>query len=285
MPSMLINGVNIRYEELGSGVPVALISGGRGDMEAVRGLAERLATHHRVIIHDRRNCGASDVVIGGELSEHEIWADDTHELLTRLDATPAYVGGGSNGSPVSLLVAIRHQETVRGLLLWNVIGGTVAAQRLGYNYYEQFVEIAQREGMQGVTESEFFAERIQQNPSNRERLSAMDPQEFISVMLRWHAFFTAKKPVVGASEAELQAIQVSAAIIPGNDEVHTKEVGENLHRILPNSELHEPVWSIQERETQIDQDPAKFRDLGYERMASVFLPFLKKAEAARVSVH
>jgi pimeloyl-ACP methyl ester carboxylesterase len=184
-----------------------------------------------------------------------------------------------------LQVAIRHPELVRGLLLWNVIGGTVAAQRLGYNYYEQFVEVAQREGMQGVIESEFFAERIQQNASNRERLLEMDSQDFISVMLRWHAFFTAEKPVVGASEAELRAIEIPTAIIPGNDEVHTKEVGENLHRILPNSELYEPVWTTQERETQVDQDPAKYRDMGYERMASVFLPFLKKAEAARVSVH
>ena len=279
MPSMLINGVNIKYQELGTGVPIALFSGGRGDMEAIRGLAERLATHHRVIIHDRRNCGASDVLIGGELSEHEMWADDLHELLRKLDATPAYVGGGSNGSPVSLLVAIRHPVLVRGLLLWNVIGGTVAAQRLGYNYYEQFVEVARREGMQGVIESEFFAERIQQNASNRERLLAMDSQEFISVMLRWHAFFTAEKPVVGVTEAELRTIQAPTAIIPGNDEVHTKEVSENLHRILPNSELYEPVWSNQERETQIDQDPAKYRDMGYERMASVFVPFLKKTEA------
>lgn len=283
MPSLLINGVDIWYEEMGTGVPIALNSGGRGGMEAIRGLAERLATHYRVIIHDRRNCGASDVVISGELSEHEIWADDLHDLLTRLDAAPAYVGGGSNGSPISLLVAIRHPESVMGLLLWNVVGGPVSAQRLGYNYYEQFVEIAKREGMSGIAESEFFAERIQQNPSNRERLLAMDPQEFISVMLRWHAFFTAERPVVGATEAQLQAIQAPTAIIPGNDEVHPREVGENLHRILLNSELYEPIWSTQERDTQIGQDQAKFRDLGYERMASVYLPFLTRLEEAKVS--
>ena len=95
MPTILIDGVSIKYEEMGSGAPVTLMPGGRSGMEAVRGLAERLAPHYRVIMHDRRNCGASDVVIGGEPSEQEIWADDLNELLRRLDAYPAYVGGGS----------------------------------------------------------------------------------------------------------------------------------------------------------------------------------------------
>ena len=280
MPNLQINGAQIRYEELGAGTPVALFSGGRGDMDAIRGLAERLAGHYRVIIHDRRNCGASDVVIGGELSEHEIWADDLNELLKTLDAVPAYVGGGSNGSPVSLLMAIRHPESVKGLLLWNVIGGPVAGQRLGYDYYEKFVEIAQRAGMLGVIETDFFAERIQQNPSNRERLMAMDPQEFIRVMLRWHAFFTADKPVVGATEAELKTLQVPMVIIPGDDEVHPRAVGENLHRILPHSELHPPTYSFDEAEKLRQQDPERFRELGHERRASVYLSFLENTEKA-----
>ena len=53
---------------------------------------------------------------------------------------------------------------------------------MGYNYYEQFIEDAERGGMKGVAESEFFAERIAENPANRERLLAMDVQEFIGVM-------------------------------------------------------------------------------------------------------
>ena len=152
--------------------------------------------HYRVIIYDRRNCGASDVVIGGDLSEQEIWADDLNELLSRIDASPAYVGGGSAGCRVALLLALRHPEAVKGLLLWHVTGGAVAAERLGYNYYEQFIEAAERDGMKGVVESDFFAERIAENPSNRERLLAMDVQEFITTMRRWRTFFTADKPVI-----------------------------------------------------------------------------------------
>lgn len=284
MPSLTINGAKLVYEETGSGTPVVLTPGGRQDMEAVRGLAKRLSAHHRTIIYDRRNCGASDVTLEGELSEQEIWADDLYELLKTLDAVPAYVGGGSAGCRVSLLLAIRHPEAVKGLLLWNVSGGAVAAEQLGYTYYERFMDIALKDGMQGVADSDFFAERIKDNPSNQDRLLAIPTREFISLMQRWRAFFTADKPVIGATEAELKAIEVPVAIIPGSDAIHPTEVAENLHRILPHSKLYPPLWSPEEREALRDKDPVAFREQGHERAAAVYLPFLAELEEAKVSV-
>ncbi len=284
MPTMKINGATIAYEEMGSGTPITLTPGGRQGMEGVRGLAELLASRYRVIIYDRRNCGASDVTIGGEPSEQEIWAEDRYELLNRLGATPAYVGGGSAGCRVSLLLAIRHPDAVKGLLLWHITGGEVAAQRLGYNYYEQFKEIAGRDGMEGVVLSEFFAERIRENPSNRDRLLSLKPEEFIETMGRWRSFFTADKPVIGATEAELMTIGVPMVIIPGDDEVHPRAVGENLHRILPHSELHPPVWSPEETRSMRDEDPVKVRELAHARRAAVYLPFLERLERTETAV-
>ena len=73
-------------------------------------------------------------------------------------------------------------------------------------------------------------------------------------------------------------------IIPGGDEVHPRAVGENLHRILPHSELHPPIYSPEETEKLRQQDQKKFQDMGHERRASVYLAFLEKVEAARVAV-
>lgn len=65
MPSLTLNdGTNIHYEVLGSGPPVLLTPGGRSDMGRVRPHAEVLvAAGYQAIIHDRRNCGRSDVAI------------------------------------------------------------------------------------------------------------------------------------------------------------------------------------------------------------------------------
>ena len=72
MPYINVDGVNLYYEEYGTGPAVLLTPGGRGDTNALRPLAALLSPHCRVILHDRRNCGRSDVVIGGDLSEQHI---------------------------------------------------------------------------------------------------------------------------------------------------------------------------------------------------------------------
>jgi pimeloyl-ACP methyl ester carboxylesterase len=172
MPIASVRGVNINYQIVGDRGPwVALSPGGRRDLGVVLPLAELVAeVGYRVLIHDRRNCGASDVVIEGEESEYEIWADDLHELLSQHDALPAFVGGSSSGCRLSLLFALRHPEAVRALLLWRVTGGPFAAQRLAHNYYGQFIDAAKQGGMTAVCQTEFFRERVESNPRNRERL-------------------------------------------------------------------------------------------------------------------
>jgi Predicted hydrolases or acyltransferases (alpha/beta hydrolase superfamily) len=95
MPVAIIRGVQINYETLGKSGPwVALSPGGRRDISGVSGVASKIAdAGYRVLVHDRRNCGASDVVIedNGE-SEYEIWADDFYELLQQVDALPVIAG-------------------------------------------------------------------------------------------------------------------------------------------------------------------------------------------------
>ena len=242
MPQATVRGVHINYRVLGERGPwVALSPGGRRDLGGMVSLGTKLAdAGYRVLLHDRRNCGASDVVIDGEDSEYEIWADDLCELLAQLGAAPVFAGGSSSGCRLSLLLALRHPEAVQGLLLWRVTGGPFAANRLAENYYGQFIEVAKQGGMAAVCDTEFFTERIESNPANRARLMAMDPARFIEVMTRWREHFIrgADLPVIGASAEDLRSITVPVCVIPGNDRTHPRTVGENAARLLPHSELH-----------------------------------------------
>ncbi|MBI2886528.1 MAG: alpha/beta hydrolase [Chloroflexi bacterium] len=287
MPRMaLLDGTNIQYEVHGSGPTVALTPGGRSGMEAVRPLALRLAAAgYQTLIYDRRNCGASDVIVarrsapdGTELSEQEIWAKDLQELLGRLNLLPCWVGGVSAGCRVSLLLAIRHPEAVRGLLLWSVTGGAVAAERLGYQYYEQFMEVAEREGMGAVLKTPFFAERVAQNQANWMRLLWMDPKEFIAIMRDWRAFFTAEAPVIGATEEQLRRIAVPTVIVAGGDEIHPTQVAQRLHAFLPQSEYHPPLWTPQEREAMAG-NPVAYAQATAEKLAPILQDFLTRQEA------
>ena len=69
---------------------------------------------------------------------------------------------------------------------------------------------------------------------------ALDPTRFVEVMARWRQFFTdgADLPVIGAAEEQLRGIDVPTCIVPGNDQTHPYHVGERLHGIVPDSEIH-----------------------------------------------
>src|ERR1700738_4351353 len=99
MPLATVRSVDLNYEVLGERGPwVALQPGGRRGLEGVKPLGEKLAEAGcRVLVYDRRNCGASSVSFDGGSSENEIWAEDLRALLSQLDALPAYICGRALG--------------------------------------------------------------------------------------------------------------------------------------------------------------------------------------------
>jgi pimeloyl-ACP methyl ester carboxylesterase len=278
MPIATVRGASIRYEVLGErGAWVALTPGGRNAMDSIRPLARRVAdAGFRVLIHDRRNCGGSDVLLEGELAEHETWAEDLHDLLGELGALPAHVGGGSSGCRMSLALALRHPEAVRSLLLWRVTGGPFAAQRLAEKYYGEYIRAAQAGGMQAVCETEHFAACIAAQPANRDRLLAIDPQRFVAAMERWHAGFhrDADLPVIGASEAQLRSIEVPTCVIPGNDKTHPRAVGRSVRRFVPRAELHD----LTKKDWDLDVSPPEEWEALEPGMAAVLAGFLRRME-------
>ena len=278
MPVTTVRGVEINYQVLGEqGLWVALQPGGRRGLEGVKPLGQKLAeAGNRVLVYDRRNCGASAISFDGGDSENEVWAADLHELLLQLDALPAFIGGSSSGCRLALLAALRHPTDVRGLLLWRVTGGTFAAKRLVENYYTQFIEAVQRGGMEAVYRTEHFAALIASNPANRERLLSMGVERFIGVMNAWRRSFNegADHPVIGISPAELRSMTMPACIIPGNDRTHLLEAGQIAHRLMPNAEYHEVLT-----EDRLDLDVA-LDDWNAKEglLAAIFVDFLRRVQ-------
>lgn len=276
MPLTKVRGAAIHFEVLGAKGPwVALSPGGRRPLEGVKPLAQRMAgAGYRVLIHDRRNCGASDITLGGNDPENEIWADDLHELLGQLKALPAVVGGGSSGCRLALLLALRHPKAVSGLLLWRVTGGRFAAQRLAEQYYGQFIKAAETGGMAAVCAMEHWKERIEARPANRGTLMKMDPQHFIAAMSEWRQYFIqgGDQPVLGASEADLKSIRVPACVIPGNDRTHAIQTGRTLARLLPRAELHE----LYDHDEDVDVVPPEEWQKKDGEIAAIFASFLAR---------
>jgi pimeloyl-ACP methyl ester carboxylesterase len=243
MATATVNGLKIRYEIVGDKGPwMTLITGGRRGYDEFLPLARRFAADgFRVLLHDRRNTGASEIALTAEETEEAVWADDLQELVTQLGAAPLFVGGSSSGARTSLLFCLRHPRSVRGLLLMRVTGGAFAAKRLPENYYDQFIRAAREGGMAAVSATDAWRERIAANPASRDALMKIDPDHFIDIMSRLRALFVAGAdlPVMGVTEAELNSIAAPTIVIPGNDNTHSSKSGLAAHRMIPGSELHQ----------------------------------------------
>jgi pimeloyl-ACP methyl ester carboxylesterase len=287
MPEAIVRGIHINYEVIGNSGPwIALTPGSRRSYGELVELSKAIASSgYRVLLHDRRNCGASDVAFDGSASEHEVWADDLQALGHQLGALPIYVGGSSAGARLAILFAIRHPQALRGLLLWRVTGGQEAVDRLAENYYGQFIKIARVGGMQAVCESEHFSECIKARPSNRDRLLRTDPEQFIKVMTFWRERFleSASLPIVGATEAELRSIKAPACLIAGNDVIHTPATARKAASLIPNSELHDDVVEKRSDANLLKEwDRKEWRE-AEPRIAQIFSAFLRRAESAKTS--
>lgn len=115
MPIVQSNGINLHYEERGSGDPLLLIMG----ITAPGAVWEKHVAHweknFRCILVDNRGVGLSDKPTGPYSSAQ--MADDCAGLLLHLGLSEVRVAGVSMGSTIAQQLAIRHSKLVRSLVL------------------------------------------------------------------------------------------------------------------------------------------------------------------------
>lgn len=252
MARVELNGIGIEYEVIGDGPLTVITPGGRfsKDTPGVRELAQKLADGGLgAVIWDRPNCGASDLCFEGE-SESTLNADILAELVRHLGRGPAYLVGGSAGSRVTLLTATRRPDVVaRMFLLW-VSGGAVSLASLGTHYCAAHAIAAVTGGMEAVAALPDWQEQLEKNPGNRARLLAQDPWSFIDVMQRWCAAFfpTPGSPVPCMAPADFTAIRAPTMVLRSGkvDLYHTREVSEEVQRMIPGAQIAEPPWGDDE---------------------------------------
>ena len=249
MPTAEIDGTRIAYDIVGSTGPAWVITpGGRFGLDApgIRQLAESLARHgQRVLIWDRPNCGASDVCFDGA-SESEMQSDRLAGLLRVLDLAPAVVVGGSGGSRVSLLTAVRHPDVVDQLAVVWISGGVYGLLLLATHYCGESIRAAWQGGMEAVVELPEWAEVIARNPRNRERFLALDARRFIETLERWMLVYCPApgSTIPGLRDDELARLEVPTLVFRSgeSDPHHTRATSETLHELIPGSRLVEPPW-------------------------------------------
>jgi pimeloyl-ACP methyl ester carboxylesterase len=110
-------GVELAYEEAGSGDPLVLVHGTASMRSIWDEVAELVAREFRTIRYDRRGWGESGEPEGYVRATLEEHGDDLIALLRGLDAAPAFLCGHSLGAMACLDVIVREPALVRGAVL------------------------------------------------------------------------------------------------------------------------------------------------------------------------
>lgn len=249
MASVVVNGGSVVYEILGAtGALIVLTPGGRfsKDVPGLRPLAQELvAAGYRVLLWDRPNCGASDVQFFGQ-SESHMRAATLRDLIGALGLGPCILAGGSGGARDSILTAMLYPDLVTKLVVWNIVGGVYGTMNLAAVYVLPSLQAVRGLGVVGLLSVPEWQDRIVANPSNRERLLALDRDEFISLSLRWLNAFVprAGQTLPGIDDELFDRITVPALIIRGgeHDLDHPKRTSLEVGCLLKGSTLVDPPW-------------------------------------------
>ena len=155
MPQAAVNGVQLYYEERGSGMPILGIHGAGSSALFWEDAAEKLAGLGRAMVYDRRGCTRSERPDQYEVTSVTEHAEDALTLLTALGARPAIVVGRSYGGTVAIDLAIRHPDVVLGLALLEA--GPIGLSREYDAWFEELLqsveETAAERGVDAVGET------------------------------------------------------------------------------------------------------------------------------------
>ena len=277
MASVVIDGIETRYEVRGSGEPLLMFSPGGFDATlekwsslGVYGktkMLEPLAERFQCILFDRRETGAS----GGRV-ERITWQHYVAQgkgLLEHLGHMKAHLMGGCMGcSPVAALAAA-HPEMVRSMVLYWPVGG--AKYRInGQQRFTQHLAFVQQEGLAAVVAlaragSKSFGEDPRGGPwvsvLRRDFAFAADYEKQdlerykLAVLGTMRALLD-RDTAPGAEPEDMLRLDIPALVVPGQDASHATSAARYFQECLPRSEY----WDIAPADQTEANVPARLVD-------------------------
>ena len=146
MPWIDANGVSLRYEASGRGEIAVLFHELGGSLASWNAIAPELRERFRVVRYDQRGAGLSEKV--RRPFGFDDLVDDFEALAHGLGLEPPFhLLGVAAGAPQAVMVALRHPEWARSLILGNP-ALTMDPKRI--EHLELRADRAEREGMRAI---------------------------------------------------------------------------------------------------------------------------------------
>ena len=256
MPIARANGVELYYEEAGSGTPLVFSHEFAGSHESWKAQVRYFSRRYRVITYNDRGYPPSTVPDNPDAYSEEQSVEDLRALLDVLGIQRAHIAGLSMGGAVALKFGIAHPDRCLGVV--------VAGAGSGSDIHDEWVRAGLETAHQFETNWESVTAAYVRGPT-RLQLLRKDPegwQDFTDLFVRHspqgsaHTFrgVQLKRRTVYDVEDALRSMQPPVLIMVGDEDEPCLGPGLFMKRLIPNAglvifpksghaiNLEEPAW-------------------------------------------
>jgi len=240
MPIARVNGVELHYEESGTGFPLVWSHEFGGDHRSWEPQVRHFARRYRVITYNHRGYPPSEVPKDPAAYSQDILVEDLRQLLRALGVEQAHVGGLSMGANVALNFALAHPAMTRSLIVAACGSGTSDRERF-LAQQGALADALERDGMAALVRS--FESR-----GTRRAFAAKDPRgwaEFVRHVTEHDAQACAhlirgvqmRRPTIAELEPRLRTIQAPTLVMIGDQDEPCVEPALIMQRSIPGAGL------------------------------------------------
>jgi pimeloyl-ACP methyl ester carboxylesterase len=238
------DGVNLYYEETGSGIPVVFVHEFAGDYRSWEPQMRHFGQRYRAITYNARGYPPSDVPPApASYSQHRA-ADDIAALLDHLKIAKAHIVGLSMGGFATLHFGFRHAARALSLTIGGCGYGAEQNEREKFRHEaDTIAAFLEREGMAA------FAEKYAYGPT-RVQFENKDPRGFaeFKAMLAEHSALGSantqrgvqrERPSLYDLVAEMKALTVPTLVINGDEDWPCLAPGILMKQSIPSA-----AWAV-----------------------------------------
>ena len=242
------DGVTLRYETIGKGRPIVLLSGGPGfSSDYMKPIAEHLKPRYKAVLFDQRGTGRSLIeTYDAKTMAHDKLVADLEALRRALKVEKLTIVGHSWGGILSMLYARAHPDHVQALVLIDAGGPTTqsvakfTANHTARMTDEDNAKLAEWYGKIGTEHKRAILEitKARTPPYFHDRAKAL---EFASALNEDSFNDKAFWAIVGQIDAKfdlrpgLENVKAPVLVIHGKSD--PLETAEEVHATFPGSRL------------------------------------------------
>ncbi len=241
MPKVRANGINLYYEEAGSGIPILFIHEFGGDWRSWEAQVRFFSSRYRAITFSARGYLPSDVPESPEAYTQELQLEDLKGLLDALKIERAHLCGLSMGSYTTLLFGMKYPQRARSL---TIAGSGYGSGKTRQEFHQRVAQMAEqmlKGGMKAI--SEFYTlgpARVQLRNKNPRAWEEFRNQfEEHSPKGSAHTFFgvQGKRPSITDLGEQLKKMTLPALIMLGDEDEAGMEGSLFMKRNIPRAGL------------------------------------------------